>query len=406
MFQHVDTYAGDPILSLMEEFQHDPRPHKVNLSIGLYYNEAQQVPQLRAIQQAYQDLNAEQQKVKLYLPMQGMPAYNSAVQALIFGEDSPACQAGRVVTLQTLGGSGALKVAADFLKRYFPASELWVSRPTWDNHIAIFQGASIRCHEYPYFDPHSGQMDFAAMLDCLQQLPAQSIVLLHPCCHNPTGADLLPVQWDQLIELLAQKQLIPLLDMAYQGFAEDFHADAYAIRAMDRAGLNFLVSHSFSKIFSLYGERVGSLSAVCDDATTAQSVLGQLKATVRRIYSSPPTTGAMLIQHVLHTPTLYQNWQDELTEMRERIQQMRERLKQQLELALPGQSFDYLTRQRGMFSYTGLSAAQADQLKQEFGIYLVRSGRMCVAGLNQNNVDAVAHAMAQVLQHSDTALTA
>ena len=398
MFQHVDAYAGDPILSLMEDFVKDERTQKVNLSIGLYYNESNIVPQLKSVQAAYKNIEAGNDKVKLYLPMDGLKPYNQATQALVLGESSPARRDGRAVTIQTLGGSGALKVGADFLKKYFPQSDVWVSQPTWENHIAIFNGAGIASHFYPYFDEKTNGVNVPAMLDTLRTLPAKSIVLLHPCCHNPTGADLTPAEWDQVIKVLKQQDLIPFLDIAYQGFGQGLEQDAYAIRALDQSGMNFIVSNSFSKIFSLYGERVGGLTFVCDDADTAQKVLGQLKATVRRIYSSPATTGALLVENVLHTPELNALWQTELNEMRERIIHMRELLSSKLRLALPEHNFDYLLKQQGMFSYTGLTAAQVDQLKDQYGIYLVRSGRMCVAGLNLNNIDYVADSIASVIQ--------
>ncbi|WP_374663177.1 aromatic amino acid transaminase [Acinetobacter sp.] len=400
MFQHVDAYAGDPILSLMEEFVKDERTQKVNLSIGLYYNEENIVPQLNCVQTACKNIQAGNDKVKLYLPMDGLKPYNQATQALVLGEGSPARRDGRAVTIQTLGGSGALKVGADFLKKYFPQSDVWVSQPTWENHIAIFNGAGIASHFYPYFDDQTNGVNVPAMLDTLSKLPAKSIVLLHPCCHNPTGADLTPAEWDQVIAVLKQQDLIPFLDIAYQGFGQGLEEDAYAIRALDRSGMNFIVSNSFSKIFSLYGERVGGLTFVCDDADTAQKVLGQLKATVRRIYSSPATTGALLVENVLNTPELHAEWKAELNEMRERIIHMRQLLSSKLNQAMPDRNFDYLLKQQGMFSYTGLSAAQVDELKEKYGIYLVRSGRMCAAGLNLQNIDYVADAMAQVIQAS------
>ncbi|MGY5393367.1 amino acid aminotransferase [Acinetobacter sp. NigerLNRRAM0016] len=397
MFQHIPPYAGDPILSLMEQFNTDPREGKVNLSIGLYYNEDSIVPQLETIMEAQKRLEPQQSKTKLYLPMEGFKPYRDAIQALLFGENSPAVQSGRAVTIQTLGGSGALKVGADFLKNYFPNSEVWVSQPTWDNHVAIFNGAGLKTHFYPYFDAETRGVDFDGMLSCLQQLPEQSVVLLHPCCHNPTGADLTPAQWDKVIAVLKARQLIPFLDIAYQGFGEGMEQDAYAIRALDQAGLNFIVSNSFSKIFSLYGERVGGLTFVCDDAASAQCTFGQLKATVRRIYSSSPTTGAWLVDQVLNDSALNQQWQNEVKEMRERIIKMRRILKDELTKALPDRDFNYLVEQKGMFSYTGLTGEQVDTLREDYAIYLVRSGRICVAGLNMNNVYVVAKAMAEVL---------
>ena len=398
MFQHVDTYAGDPILSLMEEFGKDERTEKVNLSIGLYYNEDNIVPQLNAIKAAYKNIEPSNDKVKLYLPMDGLKSYNEATQALVLGKNSQARQDGRAVTIQTLGGSGALKVGADFLKKYFPESDVWVSQPTWENHIAIFNGAGIHSHFYPYFDAATNGVNVAEMLEKLSKLPAKSIVLLHPCCHNPTGADLTPAEWDQVIEVLKKQDLIPFLDIAYQGFGQGLEEDAYAIRALDQSGMNFIVSNSFSKIFSLYGERVGGLTFVCDDQATAQKVLGQLKATVRRIYSSPATTGALLVDNVLNDADLTSQWEAELKEMRERIIKMRQILNEKLSQALPAHDFSYLVKQQGMFSYTGLTAEQVDILKDKYGIYLVRSGRMCAAGLNLNNIDYVAESIAEVIK--------
>lgn len=398
MFQHVDTYAGDPILSLMEEFGKDQRSHKVNLSIGLYYNEDNIVPQLNAVKAAYKNIEASNDQVKLYLPMDGLKSYNQATQALILGQDSQARRDGRAVTIQTLGGSGALKVGADFLKKYFPESDVWVSQPTWENHIAIFNGAGLHTHFYPYFDATTNGVNVPAMLEKLSRLPAKSIVLLHPCCHNPTGADLTTAEWDQVIEVLQKQDLIPFLDIAYQGFGQGLEEDAYAIRALDQAGMNFIVSNSFSKIFSLYGERIGGLTFVCDDQATAQKVLGQLKATVRRIYSSPATTGALLVDNVLNDADLTAQWQAELTEMRERIIKMRQILNEKLSQALPERDFSYLVKQQGMFSYTGLTAEQVDILKDQYAIYLVRSGRMCAAGLNLSNIDYVAESIAEVIK--------
>ncbi|PNK65509.1 MULTISPECIES: amino acid aminotransferase [Pantoea] len=397
MFQNVDAYAGDPILSLMETFKQDPRTNKVNLSIGLYYDEQGIIPQLQAVAAAEEQLKAEPQQASLYLPMEGLNAYRNAIAPLLFGADHPMLKAGRIASIQTLGGSGALKVGADFLKRYFPNSGVWVSDPTWDNHVAIFNGAGFEVKSYPWYDAETNGVKFDAFLAALKALPKQSIVLLHPCCHNPTGADLTDAQWDQTVEVLKAQELIPFLDIAYQGFGAGMEADAYAIRAIAAAGLPALVSNSFSKIFSLYGERVGGLSIVCDSTEEAGRVLGQLKATVRRNYSSPPNFGAQVVARVLNDDALKANWLAEVEAMRLRIIAMRKTLVDVLSTALPGKNFDYLLKQRGMFSYTGLSAQQVDRLREEFGIYLVGSGRICVAGLNSNNVQQVAQAFAAVM---------
>ncbi|ARD58932.1 aromatic amino acid aminotransferase [Kosakonia radicincitans DSM 16656] len=396
MFQNVDAYAGDPILSLMEAFHQDNRSDKVNLSIGLYYNEQAIIPRLKAVQQAEERLQSQPQSASLYLPMEGFAPYRSAVQTLLFGELHPALRAGRIAAIQTLGGSGALKVGADFLKSYFPDSEVWVSDPTWENHIAIFAGAGFTVHSYPYFDNASRGVDFAALLATLKTLPPRSIVLLHPCCHNPTGADLTRNQWDQVIEVLIARELIPFLDIAYQGFGAGLDDDAYAIRAIASAGLPALVSNSFSKIFSLYGERVGGLSVVCEDADAAARVLGQLKATVRRNYSSPPNFGAQVVSLVLNDPQLNVLWRAEVEAMRTRISEMRHALVAALKTALPQQDFSFLLNQRGMFSYTGFSPEQVEKLREIFGVYLIASGRVCMAGLNHHNIARVAQAFAAV----------
>ena len=396
MFQKVDAYAGDPILTLMERFKEDPRSDKVNLSIGLYYNEDGIIPQLQAVAEAEARLNAQPHGASLYLPMEGLNSYRHAIAPLLFGADHPVLKQQRVATIQTLGGSGALKVGADFLKRYFPESGVWVSDPTWENHVAIFAGAGFEVSTYPWYDEATNGVRFNDLLATLKTLPARSIVLLHPCCHNPTGADLTNDQWDAVIEILRARELIPFLDIAYQGFGAGMEEDAYAIRAIASAGMPMLVSNSFSKIFSLYGERVGGLSVVCEDSETAGRVLGQLKATVRRNYSSPPGFGAQVVSQVLNDPELNALWQEEVEAMRTRISAMRVALVKALQAALPAGDFSYLLTQRGMFSYTGFSADQVDVLRQEHGIYLIASGRVCVAGLNHGNIARVASAFAAV----------
>ena len=397
MFQKADAYAGDPILSLMERFKEDPRSDKVNLSIGLYYNEEGIIPQLQAVAEAEARLNAVPHGASLYLPMEGLNSYRNTIAPLLFGADHAVLTQKRVATIQTLGGSGALKVGADFLKKYFPDSGVWVSDPTWENHVAIFEGAGFTVQTYPWFDSETNGVRVDALLEKLNTLPERSIVLLHPCCHNPTGADLTNTQWDAVIDVLKTRNLIPFLDIAYQGFGAGMEEDAYAIRAVASAGLPALVSNSFSKIFSLYGERVGGLSVVCEDAEAAGRVLGQLKATVRRIYSSPPNFGAQVVATILGDDRLKASWLAEVESMRKRILTMRQELVDVLKEAVPGHNFDYLLKQRGMFSYTGLSAAQVDRLREEFGVYLISSGRMCVAGLNASNVHRVAQAFAAVM---------
>ncbi len=396
MFAHVDAYAGDPILTLNEAFGHDPRPGKINLSIGIYFDDAGQLPVMQAVRQAEAELAATL-GARPYLPMEGLAAYRQAVQGLLWGAEHEAVRAGRIATIQTIGGSGGLKVGSDFLKRHFPSSAVWVSDPTWDNHRAMFEGAGLTVHTYPYFDPVTGGLRFDAMLSTLQTLPPRSIVLLHACCHNPTGVDLSAAQWAELIAVIQARGLIPYLDIAYQGFGDGLVADSQPVRTLTEAGISFFCASSFSKSFSLYGERCGALSVVCPDGAQAQCVLGQLKATIRKNYSSPPTFGARVVARVLQAPALHTLWADELEGMRQRILSMRQRLFQELQQALPGRDVSRFVTQRGMFSTTGLSPAQVDTLKDAHGVYLVRSGRLCVAGLNVGNVDRVAQALAVVM---------
>ena len=396
MFEHIPPFAGDPILSLNEDFQKDPRPHKINLSIGIYFDDAGRIPVMDSVRQAEQIVVAKGGP-KPYLPIEGAANFRSAVQQLLFGADHEAVTSGRIATIQSVGSSGGLKVGADFLASYFKGSQVWVSDPTWDNHRSMFEGAGLTVNTYPYYDAATGGVKFAAMLETLRGLPAKSIVLLHACCHNPTGVDLTRAQWDELIPVLRERQLIPYLDLAYQGFGDGIEADAYAARALAAAGVSFFIANSFSKSMSVYGERCGALSVVCPNAHEASLVLGQMKFTVRRNYSSPPIHGGQIVATVLTDPALRQNWEAELGAMRERILAMRKKLHAVLAAKVPGRNFDYFLTQRGMFSYTGMTTAQVDTLRETHGVYMVRSGRICVAGLNSGNVEATAVAMAAVL---------
>jgi aromatic-amino-acid transaminase len=399
IFGHLEPYAGDPILSLNEAYGRDPRPHKINLSIGIYFDDAGHIPVLGCVRDAEAELLAEG-AAKPYLPIEGAPACRRAVQELLFGAEHEAVRSQRIATLQTVGSSGGLKVGADFLKRWFPASEVWVSDPTWDNHRAMFEGAGLAVHTYPYYDATSGGLKFDAMMAKLRTLPAGSVVLLHACCHNPTGVDLTPRQWEELIPVLRERGILPYLDLAYQGYGDGIAEDAHAVRALADAGLTYFVANSFSKSMSLYGERAGALSVVCRDAAEAELVLGQLKATVRRNYSSPPTHAGLVVAKVLGTPRLRAAWEADVAAMRERILAMRRSLHAVLTARLPDRNFDYFLTQRGMFSYTGLTATQVDRLREEHAVYLVRSGRMCVAGLNTRNVEPTAEAVAAVIGQS------
>jgi aromatic-amino-acid transaminase len=399
MFEHVEPYGGDPILSLNEDFQKDPRPHKINLSIGIYFDDEGRIPVMASVKQAEARI-LQADGPKPYLPIEGLGAMRQEVQKLLFGAGHAVLRERRVATLQTVGSSGGLRVGADFLHRYLPNSEVWVSDPTWDNHRAMFEGAGFTVHSYPYYDAATGGVRFDELLRTVEAMPARSIVLLHACCHNPTGVDLTRAQWDRLIPLLKARQVLPYLDLAYQGFGDGIAEDAYAVRALADSGMNFIVANSFSKSMSVYGERCGALSVVCDDAQQAERVLGQLKATVRRNYSSPPMHAGQIVARVLGEPALRAQWEQELAAMRERILAMRQRVHAVLSQKVPGRNFDYFLTQRGMFSYTGLSAAQVDRLREEYAVYLIRSGRICIAGLNSHNVEPAAEAMAEVMRGS------
>ena len=396
MFEHVQPYAGDPIFALVDAFNADPRPAKVNLSIGIYFDEQGRLPVLPSVMQAEARILAAA-GAKGYLPMEGDATCRAEVAKLLLGAAHPAIAEGRVATIQTVGSSGGLKVGADFLKTWLPGAEVWVSDPTWDNHRSMFEGSGFVVNTYPYHDAATGGLRFDAMLATLGAIPTRSIVLLHACCHNPTGVDLSPAQWDALIPVLRERELLPYLDLAYQGFGDGIDADAYAVRALASAGLTFFIANSFSKSMSVYGERCGALSAVCATAAESALVLGQLRFTVRRIYSSPGIHAAKIVAHVLGDADLRTLWEAELAAMRERIAAMRHALHDRLAAQVPGHDFGYLLSQRGMFSYTGLSAAQVDALRAQHAVYLLRSGRICVAGLNTGNVARTAGAIAAVL---------
>ncbi|MDO5640248.1 MAG: amino acid aminotransferase [Neisseria sp.] len=397
MFQHVEFYPGDPILSLVETYNQDPRAEKVNLGIGIYFDEHGKLPLLASVRQAEIERAASPQP-RPYLPMEGLAEYRNAVQHLLFGQDHPALAEKRIATIQTLGGSGALKIGADFLHRWFPEARAYVSDPTWDNHKSIFEGTGIQVGTYPYYDAESGGVKFEEMLAFFLGLPENSILILHPCCHNPTGVDLSPAQWDAVLEIVQTRKLIPFMDIAYQGFGDDLNRDAYAIRRAAALGLPLFVSNSFSKNLSLYGERVGGLSVVCPDEAEARLVFGQLKLGVRRVYSSPPAHGGYITARVMNDPALFAQWENEVYAMRDRIRLMRQKLHDVLSAKIPDRDFSYFISQRGMFSYTGLTPEQVQRLQDEFAVYLVASGRICVAGLNEGNIDYVANAFAAVLK--------
>jgi aromatic-amino-acid transaminase len=387
----------DPILGITEAFNADTRPTKVNLGVGVYFDDSGKIPLLQAVKQA-EKARLDATPARGYQPIEGLGAYNQAVQQLLFGKASPLLADGRVVTIEALGGTGALKVGADFLKRLLPAAKVHISDPSWENHRALFESAGFQVENYPYYDAATRGVDFNAMNAALASLPAGSIVVLHACCHNPTGADLSEDQWRETIGTIRARGLVPFIDMAYQGFADGIEADALALNLFAASGLNFFVSSSFSKSFSLYGERVGALSIVTSGKDESARVLSQVKRVVRTNYSNPPTHGGAIVAAVLSSPELRKMWEDELGGMRERIRAMRVSLVEKLQARGVRQDFSFVARQRGMFSYTGLTAAQVERLKSEFGIYAVSTGRICLAALNTRNIDYVSNAIDAVIK--------
>ncbi|HWH73417.1 MAG TPA: amino acid aminotransferase [Methylibium sp.] len=394
LFAAVEMAPRDPILGLNEQFNADPNPNKVNLGVGVYYDENGKLPLLQCVAAAEAQMNAKPVP-RGYLPIDGIAAYDKAVQTLVFGEAAAA--SGRIATVQGLGGTGGLKVGADFLKRLDPKAQVLISDPSWENHRALFTNAGFTVGTYPYYDAAQRGIAFDALLGALNAAAAGTIVVLHACCHNPTGYDLTAAQWQQVIAAVKAKNLVPFLDMAYQGFGQGIAEDGAVVQAFLDAGLDFFVSTSFSKSFSLYGERVGALSVVCASKDEAARVLSQLKIVIRTNYSNPPTHGAAVVATVLTTPALRAQWEEELAGMRQRIKAMRVALVAKLKAAgVPG-DLSYITTQQGMFSYSGLNAAQMQRLRSEFGVYGVDSGRICVAALNEKNLDTVAKAIAAVI---------
>jgi aromatic-amino-acid transaminase len=397
IFAAVEMAPRDPILGLNEAFGADTRSTKVNLGVGVYFTDEGKIPLLSAVKTA-EKTRLEAAPARGYQPIDGLVTYNKAVAALLFGADSPLITEGRTITLEALGGTGALKVGADYLHRLSPEAKVYISDPSWENHRALFEFAGFTVENYPYYDAATRGVNFVAMKSYLANLPAGSIIVLHACCHNPTGADLSDSQWQEVVEVCQQRGLVPFLDMAYQGFAEGIDADAVAVRAFSASGLQFLISSSFSKSFSLYGERVGALTVVTGSKDESARVLSQIKRVVRTNYSNPPIHGGAIVAAVLSSPELRKTWEDELAGMRLRIRTMRASLVEKLAALGTAQDFSFIAKQRGMFSYTGLSAAQVERLKTEFGIYAVSTGRICIAALNTHNIDYVAQAIAAVLK--------
>jgi aromatic-amino-acid transaminase len=392
LLDSVPMAPSDPILGVTEAFVADPSPRKVNLGVGVYYDDNGKIPLLECVR------HAESERLKTsphrgYLPIDGLAAYGKAVQTLVFGKESTS-----IVTVQALGGTGGLKVGADFLRRISPASEVWISEPSWENHRQLFEAAGFTVNSYPYYNPATKGLDFEGMKRALSALPAGAIVVLHACCHNPTGVDLDQAQWQTVLEIVQSRRLVPFLDLAYQGFADGLEADAYPARLFAEAMSPVFLSSSFSKSFSLYGERVGALSVVTASAEEALRVLSNVKRVVRAIYSNPPTHGSEIVATVLSNAQLRALWDRELGAMRERIKAMRKRLVESVHSRAPGADFSFVLKQRGMFSYSGLTKDQVRRLREDHSIYAIDTGRICVAALNSKNVDYVADAIAKVIR--------
>ncbi|HVG06061.1 MAG TPA: amino acid aminotransferase [Burkholderiaceae bacterium] len=397
LFAGVPMAPRDPTLGPTEAFNRDTDPNKVNLGVGIYLTDDGRIPLLRAVAKA-EERHTASAAPRGYLPIEGIAAYDVAVQKLLLGEESPLIAGGRAITAQSLGGTGALKIGADLLKKVLPHATVAISDPTWENHRGVFESAGFPVVTYPYYDAGTREVRFAAMVDFLKTQPPQTIIVLHACCHNPTGADLTAEQWHTLLEVLRQRDLLPFLDIAYQGFAHGLDEDGAVVRQFAQSGMPVLIASSFSKSFSLYGERVGALSIVDSSADESARVLSQLKRVIRANYSTPPTHGGAVVTTVLTTPELRASWVEELTEMRERIKQMRLALVDRLRANGATRDFSFVLQQNGMFSYSGLTTEQVDRLREEFHIYAVHTGRICVAALNSRNVDYVAKAITTVLQ--------
>ncbi len=396
LFAAVEMAPRDPILGLNEQFNADPNPAKVNLGVGVYYDDNGKLPLLECVQKAEQAM-MEAPTARGYLPIDGIVAYDNAVKGLVFGVDSEPVKSGRVATIQGLGGTGGLKVGADFLKKLDPDAKVLISDPSWENHRALFSNAGFTVESYPYYDAAKRGIDFNGMIGAINAAPAGTIVVLHACCHNPTGYDITAAQWDQVVAAVKSKNLVAFLDMAYQGFGYGIQEDGMAIGKFVDAGLTFFVSTSFSKSFSLYGERVGALSVLCENKEEAARVLSQLKIAIRTNYSNPPIHGGAVVAAVLGDPELRALWEKELGDMRVRIKAMRQKLVDGLKAAGVKEDMSFITTQIGMFSYSGLSKDQMVRLRSDFGIYGTDTGRMCVAALNSKNIDYVCESIAKVI---------
>lgn len=395
-FAQIELAPPDPIIGLTEAFNNDPNPAKVNLGVGVYQDAAGKVPVLKVVREA-EARWYEQEATKSYLGIDGLPAYNKEVQKLLFGADSQIIAESRAVTVQGIGGTGALKIGADFLRRFLPDSQVWISNPSWENHQMLFEAAGFKVNAYPYYDPETHGLDLNGMLETLKGLPAGSIVVLHACCHNPTGVDLSNEQWKLVVDVVKQRGLVPFLDFAYQGFGEGLEADSFAVRAFAESGLSCLIASSFSKSFALYRERIGAMTIVTGSADEAKRVLSQVKRVIRTNYSSPPSHGAQLVAMVLADAGLRKQWEAELAQMRERILEMREKFVEGLRQKGVEQDFSFIKNQRGMFSYSGLQPDAVKALREKYGIYVVGTGRICVAAMNDKNIGGICQAIADVL---------
>jgi len=397
MFETFTPAPPDAILGLTEAFKKDPNPKKVNLGVGVYKDAQGRTPILASVKRA-EELLLQEENTKNYLSIDGTAEYSAAVQELLFGAGHAILTSERAVTAQAPGGTGALRIAADFIARMFPNATVWLSDPTWPNHPSVFKAAGLKVAVYPYFDAVGNRVDFDAMLAAIQQIPAGDVLLLHGCCHNPTGADLSKAQWQVLTAVIAERKILPLLDFAYQGFGDGLTEDALGMRTVCEGVSEALVASSFSKNFGLYSERVGALTVVAATAAAAELALGHIKLAIRANYSNPPAHGAAIVTTVLRHPELRAQWESEVTEMRERINSMRHLFVETLNEKGVEQDFSFIAHQRGMFSFSGLKPEQVKALREKHGVYIVGSGRISVAGMTTGNMDYLCEAIADVLK--------